>query len=240
MFKRPSLLYSSSSGTFTASTTVNAVGGSFYFRSQAVRSRLFTCLCNNNIPTDSEIHQFIYSEFRNYRLRLEWPLGSPWVGPINAVRKRLKLATVTPGATSTLSASSASLYFCRCWLDAFSSSLTHAAINLQPPSCTILEKNTIRKERTYDVLFIRRESGNGTKKYSEQATSPHKQKKVVCVCNYKIAHNHAIRPCQPSFYSHSMPLALVLLILIPRGDQWYLLRKRFDQTRQRGHSLLVD
>ena len=35
MFKRSSLLYSSS-GTFTAST-VNAVGGPFYFRSQTVR-----------------------------------------------------------------------------------------------------------------------------------------------------------------------------------------------------------
>ena len=29
---------------------------------------------NNNIRTDSEIHQFINSEFRNDRLRLEWPL----------------------------------------------------------------------------------------------------------------------------------------------------------------------
>ena len=28
---------------------------------------------NNNIRTDSEIHKFINSEFRNYRLRLEWP-----------------------------------------------------------------------------------------------------------------------------------------------------------------------
>ena len=28
----------------------------------------------NNIRTDSEIHQFINSEFRNDRLRLEWPL----------------------------------------------------------------------------------------------------------------------------------------------------------------------
>ena len=34
----------------------------------------------------------------------------------------------------------------------------------------------------------------------------------------KIAHNRAIRPCHPS---HSMPLALIL----PRGDQLYLLRK---------------
>ena len=29
---------------------------------------------NNNIRTDSEIHQFINSEFRNDRLRLECPL----------------------------------------------------------------------------------------------------------------------------------------------------------------------
>ena len=29
---------------------------------------------NDNIRTDSEIHKFINSEFRNYRLRLEWPL----------------------------------------------------------------------------------------------------------------------------------------------------------------------
>ena len=29
---------------------------------------------NNNIRTDSEIHKFINSKFRNYRLRLEWPL----------------------------------------------------------------------------------------------------------------------------------------------------------------------
>ena len=28
---------------------------------------------NNNIRTDSEIHKFINSEFRNYRLRLGWP-----------------------------------------------------------------------------------------------------------------------------------------------------------------------
>ena len=28
----------------------------------------------NNIRTDSEIHKLINSKFRNYRLRLEWPL----------------------------------------------------------------------------------------------------------------------------------------------------------------------
>ena len=32
---------------------------------------------NNNIRTDSEIHQFINSEFRNDRLRLESPLENP-------------------------------------------------------------------------------------------------------------------------------------------------------------------
>ena len=30
---------------------------------------------DNNIRTDSEIHHFINSEFRNDRLRLEWPLA---------------------------------------------------------------------------------------------------------------------------------------------------------------------
>ena len=33
---------------------------------------------NNNIRTDSEIHQFINSEFRNDRLRLEWLGGESW------------------------------------------------------------------------------------------------------------------------------------------------------------------
>ena len=61
----------------------------------------------------------------------------PWVGPINAALKHLKLATVIPGATLTLSASSASLFLCRC-LDAFLSSFTHAGINLQPPSRIVL------------------------------------------------------------------------------------------------------
>ena len=59
------------------------------------------------------------------------------IGPISAALKRLKLATVTPGATSTLSASSTSLFLCRC-SDAFSSSFTRAAINLQPLSPTVL------------------------------------------------------------------------------------------------------
>ena len=71
--------------------------------------------------------------YRHSRRRL----ASSWVGPINAALKRLKLATVTPGATSTLSASSVYLFLCRC-SDAFSSPFTHAAINLQPPSCTVL------------------------------------------------------------------------------------------------------
>ena len=45
-------------------------------------------------------------------------LGSPWVGPINAALNPLKLATVTPVATPTLSVSPASLFLCRC-SDAF-------------------------------------------------------------------------------------------------------------------------
>ena len=81
-------------------------------------------------PYYSQGVRFLY---RHSRRRL----GSPWVGPINAPLKRLKLATATPDATSTLSASSASLFLCRC-LDAFSSSFIHAAINLQPPSRTVL------------------------------------------------------------------------------------------------------
>ena len=59
------------------------------------------------------------------------------VGPINAALKRLKLSTVIPGVTSTLSASSAFLSLYR-FSDAFSSFLAHAAINLQPPSHTVL------------------------------------------------------------------------------------------------------
>ena len=51
----------------------------------------------------------------------------------------------------------------------------------------------------------------------------------VCVCIYWIAHNRAIRPCHPS---HSMPLALIL----PRVDQWYLLRKPLIR-RDKGDTL---
>ena len=71
--------------------------------------------------------------YRHSRRRV----GSPRVGPINASLKRLKLVAGTPGATSTLSASSASLFLCRC-SDAFYSFFTHAAINLQPSARTML------------------------------------------------------------------------------------------------------
>ena len=53
--------------------------------------------------------------YRHSRRRLEIPC----VGPIIAALKRLKLATVTTGATSTLSASSDYLFLCR-FSDAFS------------------------------------------------------------------------------------------------------------------------
>ena len=80
------------------------------------------------------IYNSVLSLYRHSRRHLE----SPWVGPINAAAvKRLKLTTVTPGATSTLSASSASLFLYRC-SDSYSSSFTHAAINLKPPSRTVL------------------------------------------------------------------------------------------------------
>ena len=42
---------------------------------------------NNNIRTDSEIHQFINSEFRNDRLRLEWPLPTEFL-PNSAVASK--------------------------------------------------------------------------------------------------------------------------------------------------------
>ena len=78
----------------------------------------------------SQGFRFLY---RHSRRRL----GIPCVGPINAALKRLKPATVTPGATLTLPAPSAYLFLCRC-SGVFFYSFTHAAINLQPPSRTVL------------------------------------------------------------------------------------------------------
>ena len=52
------------------------------FRIQIV-SILFTCLyINNTLLADSEIHEFINFEFRNYRLRLESPLDRIELFPI--------------------------------------------------------------------------------------------------------------------------------------------------------------
>ena len=79
--------------------------------------------------------------------------GSPWVGPINAALKRIKLAIVTSGAPSTWSAPSASLLLCRC-LDAFSSSFTHSAINLQPPSRTVLYQAPGSSEALFQSLVM--------------------------------------------------------------------------------------
>ena len=61
---------------------------------------------------------------------------SPCVGPINEHRERLKPPLVTPGATSTFFAYSALLFLCQL-SDAFSLSLIHLIINLQPPSHTV-------------------------------------------------------------------------------------------------------
>ena len=62
--------------------------------------------------------------------------GGPWSGPIKAALKRRNCPAVTPGATVTLSAASASL-FLRRDSAAFSSSFLHAAMNLRLPSVTI-------------------------------------------------------------------------------------------------------
>ena len=84
---------------------------------------------------DSPYSQGFMFLYRHSRRRLE----STWAGPINAALKRLKLATVTPGVTSTLIASSASLFLCRC-LEVFYFSFTHhAAINLQPPRTVLYQ-----------------------------------------------------------------------------------------------------
>ena len=53
----------------------------------------------------------------------------------------------------------------------------------------------------------------------------------ACVCIYSIVHNRAIRPCHPS---HSTTLALIL----PRGDQWYFLRKLLIRL-DRGDTLFL-
>ena len=57
-------------------------------------------------------------------------------GPSSAALKRLNCPTVTPDATTTLFASSASLFLCRV-IAALSSSFLHPAINLRPPSMTV-------------------------------------------------------------------------------------------------------
>ena len=92
----------------------------------------------------SQGFRFLY---RHSRRRL----GRPWVGPINASLKRLKLATVTPGASSNLSASSASLFLYRC-SDAFSSSFIHAARKLQPSSRTVLYQASGSSAAVFQIL----------------------------------------------------------------------------------------
>ena len=80
--------------------------------------------------------------------------GSPSVDPINAALKRFKLAAVTLGAASILSATSTSLFLCRC-SGAFSSSFTYAAINLEPPSRTVLYQTPGSWHRSMSKRFIK-------------------------------------------------------------------------------------
>ena len=86
---------------------------------------------------------FITPYFQGYR-HSRRRLGSPWVGPINATLKRLKLATVTYGATSTLSTSSASL------------SLRRFVLTQSVKSC-------ISTHKLYLLLGIRRDSPQASK-----------------------------------------------------------------------------
>ena len=61
---------------------------------------------NNNIRTDSEIHQFMNSEFRNDRLRLEWPLQTKTIFPkcgLSKFRNRLKGPYCTNGSNFGIS-----------------------------------------------------------------------------------------------------------------------------------------
>ena len=69
--------------------------------------------------------------------------GSPSVGPTNAAPKRLKLPTVTPGATSTLSISSAPLFHCHL-SGLFSSPFSYASIQSPIPfaSCIVPSSST--------------------------------------------------------------------------------------------------
>ena len=85
------------------------------------------CTQGNNIP-----HRTLRVPRLPYR-RSRRRYGSPRVGPLNMSLKRLKLPTVTPGATSTLSASSASLFLCR-----FSDVFPHDHKSSTPPSHTVM------------------------------------------------------------------------------------------------------
>ena len=112
-------------------------GYSIYFGIVPAASHLIPSPDHNHGPkrmtSTTPYTQSLRFLYRHSRRRL----GSPWVGPINVALKRLKLATVTRGATSTLPAFSASLFLCRC-SDAFPSSFTHATVNLHRPSRTVV------------------------------------------------------------------------------------------------------
>ena len=129
--------------------------------------------CNHapkRIASTTPYSQGFMFPYRHSRCRL----GSPWVGPTNAAQKRHKLATVIPGATSTLSASSTYYLFflCRCSV-AFSSSFTHAAINLQPPLRTVLYQ-TPRSTGGIESIVRTNYSGHDTTLYKTQCAFEHK------------------------------------------------------------------
>ena len=114
-----------------------SLGGDWYITSRESFDTPWIAITSHLYPKAEHLQHRILRVFRLPYQHSRCRLGNPWVRPINAALKRLKLATVTPGAITSLSTSSASLFRCR-FSDAFFSSSTHAAINLQPPSHTVL------------------------------------------------------------------------------------------------------
>ena len=116
---------------------VLARAGLVYHQPQAIRQphrdRNYLAFAQKGVSYSIPYFQDFRLPYRRSRRRF----GSPWVDPINAALKHLKLATVTPGVTSDLSAFFASLFLCQVF-DAFSSSFTRAAITMQSPLHTML------------------------------------------------------------------------------------------------------
>ena len=80
-----------------------------------------------------------------------------------------------PRCNLILVLTSASLFFCRC-LDAFSCSLTHAAINQQPPPCTVQNRTRPSRGEIRHTLHTSKKT-TMVQKYSLKVTFPKKKKR---------------------------------------------------------------